>query len=177
MESGTPPVLTSALRKTMERYLLIIDRVNECVLNLLGILLAIMSLAIVFQVISRFIFKFPIPWSEELARYLMVFCIFLGAGYAVRRGKLIGIEYVQQLLNTKGRVVVILFVHLSIVFFLIFVISISKDMLLTVKNQASPAMQISMIIPYGAIPAGAVLGVLNSLAFIFDRVILTDGKE
>ena len=161
----------------MKRYLFIIDRVNQVVLNLLGVLLAVMSLAIVFQVISRFIFKFPIPWSEELARYLMAFCIFLGAGYAVRRGKLIAIEYVQQLLKTNGRKIFMILVHLSIVFFLIFVVLISKDMLLTVKRQVSPAMQISMIIPYGAIPAGAVLGVLNSIAVIFDKIILAESRE
>ena len=163
--------------KNMKRYLFIMNTVNKIVLNLLGIFLAIMSLAIVFQVISRFLFQFPIPWSEELTRYLMVFCIFLGAGYAVRHGRLIGIEYVQQLLTTNGRRIISLIVHMAIIFFLTFVVLISKDMLLTVKNQASPAMQISMMIPYGAIPLGAILGILNAVAFIFDKIILADSKK
>lgn len=150
------------------------DTVNKIVLNLLGIFLAVMSLAIVFQVISRFLFQFPIPWSEELTRYLMVFCVFLGAGYAVRHSRLIGIEYVQQLLTVNGRRIISLMVHVAIIFFLTFVVLISKDMLLTVKNQASPAMQISMIIPYGAIPLGAILGILNAVAFIFDKIIRAD---
>lgn len=155
----------------MKKYLFIMDTVNKIILNLLGIFLAVMSLAIVFQVISRFLFQFPIPWSEELTRYLMVFCIFLGAGYAVRHSRLIGIEYVQQLLTTNGRKIAALLVYVAIIFFLTFVVLISKDMLLTVKNQASPAMQISMIIPYGAIPLGAILGILNAVAFIFDKII------
>ena len=160
--------------KNMKKYLFIMDTVNKIVLNLLGIFLAVMSLAIVFQVISRFLFQFPIPWSEELTRYLMVFCIFLGAGYAVRHSRLIGIEYVQQLLTKNGRKIAAFLVHLAIIFFLTFVVLISKDMLLTVKNQASPAMQISMIIPYGAIPLGAILGILNAVAFIFDKIIRAD---
>ena len=161
----------------MKRYVAIIDRVNSVVLNLLGALLAIMSLAIVFQVVSRFLFKFPIPWSEELARYLMVFCIFLGAGYAVRYGKLIGIAYVQQLLKSRGRTIVLLFVDVSIVFFLMFVVLIGRDMLATVKAQVSPAIQISMNVPYGAIPAGAILGVLNAVACIFDRIAPVDSER
>ena len=158
----------------MKKYLFIIDTVNKIVLNLLGIFLTVMSLAIVFQVISRFLFQFSIPWSEELTRYLMVFCVFLGAGYAVRHGGLIGIEYVQQLLTTNGRNIAAFLVHLAIIFFLTFVVLISKDMLLTVKDQASPAMQISMMIPYGAIPLGAILGILNAVAFIFDKIIRAD---
>ena len=172
-------MLSIVLRKSknMKRYLFIIDTVNKIVLNLLGIFLAVMSLAIVFQVISRFLFKFPIPWSEELTRYLMVFCVFLGAGYAVRHGRLIGIEYVQQLLAKNGRKIISIFVYSSIIFFLFFVALISKDMLLTVKNQASPAMQISMIIPYSAIPIGAILGIFNAIAFIFDKIILADSTK
>lgn len=165
------------LERKVKTYVFIIDTVNKIVLNLLGVFLAVMSLAIVFQVISRFLFQFPIPWSEELTRYLMVFCVFLGAGVAVRHGGLIGIEYVQQLLAKNGRRIISIFVYLSIIFFLFFVALISKNMLLTVKNQASPAMQISMIIPYSAIPIGAILGIFNAIAFIFDKIILADSTK
>ncbi len=39
---------------------------------------------VLFQVVTRFILKIPTPWSEELARYLLVVLTFLGACISIR---------------------------------------------------------------------------------------------
>lgn len=45
---------------------------------LLGLLVAVVFL----QVASRFIFKLPIEWSEEMARFLFIWFCWLGCSYA-----------------------------------------------------------------------------------------------
>ena len=49
-----------------------IDRFN-------GILLGLMFLSTFFQVLARNLFYIPSMWTEELARYLFVWIVFLGA--------------------------------------------------------------------------------------------------
>jgi TRAP-type transport system small permease protein len=39
---------------------------------------------VLYQVVARFILKIPTPWSEELARYLLVVLTFLGACISIR---------------------------------------------------------------------------------------------
>lgn len=47
------------------------------------ILLAMITVA-TLQILSRFIYFFPLPWSQELCQYLNFWLTFLGAGLAVR---------------------------------------------------------------------------------------------
>jgi TRAP-type transport system small permease protein len=45
-------------------------------------MLAVMVLAILFQVVARYVFAHPPFWTEELARYAMIWCGTLGAALA-----------------------------------------------------------------------------------------------
>jgi len=46
----------------------------------------------VLQNISRFVLRDSLSWSEELARYLMVWATFIGASIGVKRGSHVGVE-------------------------------------------------------------------------------------
>src|SRR5205814_1523973 len=50
-----------------------------------GTMIAVMVLAILFQVVARYAFARPPFWTEELARYAMVWAGMLGAAAAFRR--------------------------------------------------------------------------------------------
>ena len=51
---------------------------RAAIIVLLGLLVAVVFL----QVASRFIFKLPIEWSEEMARFLFIWFCWLGCSYA-----------------------------------------------------------------------------------------------
>lgn len=46
------------------------------------ILLAALVAVVFLQVASRFVFKFPIEWSEEMSRFLFIWFCWLGSSYA-----------------------------------------------------------------------------------------------
>lgn len=48
------------------------------------IALVIISLCVIFQVISRYVFNFGITWTEELAGFAMPWAIYMGAALGVR---------------------------------------------------------------------------------------------
>ena len=54
-----------------------------------------MTLVVAAQVLSRYLFNHSLFWSEELARYFLVWLSFLGASVAYRRKVHPGIDLLQ----------------------------------------------------------------------------------
>ena len=140
-------------------------------------MLGTMSVLILTQVFTRFVISYPLHWTEELARYLMIYSVFFGAALALRKNRLIAIElFYQSISPAKGRILRILIMLISIVFFaILFVQGIA--ILETVKFQTSAGLGISMAIPYAAIPIGAVLMAINAVAVILETIILRNKRE
>lgn len=158
----------------MQQIVKMVDTLNKAVGFILALMLGVMSILIIAQVISRFLIHFPLTWSEELSRYLMVYIVFAGASLAMRHNKLISIELLPESLGFKKRkILIILVMILSIVFFGVLFFQ-GLTMLDHVNLQTSASLGISMAVPYAAIPIGAVLLALNSLALILE---LSSKKE
>ena len=63
----------------MKRFMHWLDRFDHAaILILLAGLVAVVSL----QVLSRFVLKIPIEWSEEIARFIFIWICWLGSCYA-----------------------------------------------------------------------------------------------
>ena len=139
----------------MQQVVKAIDTINKVVGILLALMLGVMSILIILQVISRFVINLPLTWSEELSRYLMIYIVFLGASLAMRHNKLISIELLPETLTgNKRKLVIILVMIISIIFFAILFLQ-GIDMLPLVQMQSSPGLQLSMAIPYASIPIGS----------------------
>lgn len=70
-------------------------RLERIVEWLMALALAVMVLAIGANVVLRYAFGTGIPASEEIARLMFVWMIFLGAILALRHGAHLGMEIVQ----------------------------------------------------------------------------------
>ena len=109
-------------------------------------LVAIMSATIILQVIFRYVFKSSLSWSEELARYVVVWVIFIGSSIGVKRGSHVGVEALVLVLPKKAQAIIkYLAIVISIVFCVIVIYAstgiIQKQI---VGHQVSPAMRIPM---------------------------------
>ena len=49
--------------------------------------------AATLQVLSRYVLEAPLPWTEELARFLLVWVAFLGSASVARRKMHIAVEF------------------------------------------------------------------------------------
>ena len=119
-------------------------------------MLVVMSVTIILQVIFRYVVKGSLPWSEELARYFMVWVTFLGASIGVKRGAHVGVEALVMILPKNAQTLVRYLVIIISVAFCCLVFFVSLVIIKTqfVNNQISPAMRIPMWLAYGAIPTG-----------------------
>ncbi|MBS3918195.1 MAG: TRAP transporter small permease subunit [Deltaproteobacteria bacterium] len=65
----------------------------------LFIITGAMTVSVLLGVLFRYVLKAPLPWSEEMARYLMIWGVSLGASIAFREGSHVGITILVDRLN------------------------------------------------------------------------------
>ena len=118
--------------------------------------LTLMSLVVIVQVFSRYIFNFSFVWAEELVRYLMIWMVMLGSALVQSKNEHIRIDFFPMLAGTRGRRVMETFFRLATLIFL--VIITYKGFKVSYFNRLfeSSGLRISMLWPTLAIPLGAI---------------------
>ncbi len=66
-----------------------------------AVILAVQLVIMFMEIVSRYIFKHSFIWVEELARYLFIYFIFLGAGYGVTTHSHVTVDILVQKLPAK----------------------------------------------------------------------------
>lgn len=121
----------------------------------IAICLGIMSVVVFAQVICRLVAG-SLPWSEELARYLMIYLVYVGTAVGIHKGNHIAVEFVMGLCPEKvQKLVAVLMDILMMVAFAVLVYYGSKIVNITMM-QKSPAMQIKMGYVYFSMVLGGV---------------------
>ena len=67
--------------------------------GMLIVLMASLVLAVTWQVVSRYLFASPSSWTEEVARFLLIWIGTLGAAYAFRTNMHIGLDLLPRKLT------------------------------------------------------------------------------
>jgi TRAP-type C4-dicarboxylate transport system permease small subunit len=121
----------------------------------------IMLLIIFTQVITRYFFDYTAEWSEDLARFLFVWVVFLGSALIMGESGHLAVEFVPNHFKGKpfGKVIEIIINLSSYVFTLLLLVQGAK-MTNTMTFQLSPGMDISMSYVYCVIPLSSALMLL-----------------
>jgi TRAP-type C4-dicarboxylate transport system permease small subunit len=156
------------------------DRVNAVATVLVAVLLAIVAIAVMGQVTVRFILtafgiNISAPWTEEIARYTLIWMVFLGAAIGVRHARMIALEFgVRKLPKGVGVTLRYAVMIMSMAFFgLLF--WVGMDFLELGRSERSPVLGITRDYVYWAMPVGMVLMILNSLALIAETIL--EGRD
>lgn len=144
--------------------LLLTRMVGICDVVLRSTLAALMTLLVVcisWQVISRYFLQDPSSWTEELARFALIWAGLLGAVYAYRTRAHVGIDILASKLSPGGRRKLDIISAASVIAFSVSVIVIggSNLVMLTAElEQTSAALGVSVSWVYAVIPlSGALL--------------------
>lgn len=130
------------------------------------IMMAIMATLVFTNVITRYVFNFSIIWAEEVSQYLMIWIAYLGAGLALRQGRHVAIEIFQDRLRAPlGRALRAAIAGMILVFLAVLTV-LGFQFVAFAWVQETPVLNISLGIPYLAVPIGAMLFVLH-LCFVF----------
>lgn len=153
----------------MKSLILTLDRwITGTCLNLACFLLALISCLGLWQVISRFVFSQPSTFTEEAMRRLLIWMVMLGTAVAVRKGALVSVDLMLRLSRGAWRRTVRRIISgVNLAFFSV-VLWFGIDLVWRVRFQTFASMEISMSWGYAAVPAGALLAMLATLAHHLD---------
>lgn len=132
-------------------------------------LLAAMTLLVGVQIAGRFLFGSSIFWSDEAARFLLVWIAFLGMSAGVRRGAHPGVDSLVRGLSSRwARPAFLGVVACCLLFFLVMA---GHGTLLVMRTwaQRSPSLGLRMGVPYLAVPVSGFLMCLHAAAVVQER--------
>lgn len=119
----------------------------------------VLMVALIFgQVIGRYVFSSAPSWTEEMARYIHIFQVWIGASYAVKLRQHIRVEaFITRFHGVFRQVLEILSILIWFAMALFLAVFGTELVLSSINHgQLAPAMQIPIWIPYLAIPLGGI---------------------
>ena len=163
----------------MQKIAKILDAILKPALVVL--MVALVS-AVSWQVISRYIFSSPSSWTEEVARFLLIWIGVLGAAYAFRTGVHLGLDVLPKKLTGAPARVLKMFTLLMVLIFAVGVLVIGGFSLVSLTwelKQYSAVLGLPIALVYSVIPVAGVLICLYAVAAAMDDEIesLADPAE
>ena len=135
-----------------------IDRLFQATLGAVSVALFVVMIAAVGgQVVMRYVFNSPLSWSEELARYSMVWLAMIASALCARLGQHIAVkglivpmpERVRKLMH--GAAIIVIAAVLIVIAYH------SWDRTVRSSRQTTPGLGLSMSYAYASVPTGSIL--------------------
>jgi TRAP-type C4-dicarboxylate transport system permease small subunit len=109
------------------------------------------------QVVFRYLLHAPLSWSEELARFLLMWMASLSAAYAFKTRSHFALRFVVDRFNPSLQRAIGGLVTILVVGFLAVFAWQALKFTIEVRNMSAPATQMSLAVPYSSALVGSVL--------------------
>lgn len=132
----------------------------------LAFLMALMTVDVLWGVITRYLLGAQASWSEELARFLLIWIGILGGAYAAGQKMHIAIELLKPSLSSKGQDKLRLVIDVLVLLFAVCVLVIGGFRLIYITytlGQLSAALRIPMSIVYSVVPFSGIIVILYKI--------------
>jgi TRAP-type transport system small permease protein len=146
---------------------------------LLTALLALMLIPVTLQIFSRFVDFIPrYIWTEEAARFCLIWLIMLGATIAVRDGTHFDVDVLPAPTTARGKAVSRIIVHVAMLLVALIFIAFGWRFALFGWEQNSEMTGINMLSIHAAWPLAGVIWFLFLLEKIgADIKLYLDGRD
>ncbi|MCB4807554.1 TRAP transporter small permease [Tamlana sp. 62-3] len=135
-------------------------KIDKILGNALIIIMGVMVINVLWQVFTRFVMGTPSSFTDELARYLMIWLGILGAAYVSGRNMHVAIDVLPLRSSSKTQKKIKLLVYILIIVFALLAMVIGGSRLVYITyilDQFSPALQMPLAVVYAAIPVSGLL--------------------
>ncbi|MCB4799745.1 TRAP transporter small permease [Neotamlana laminarinivorans] len=136
------------------------SKIDKILGNALIIIMGVMVINVLWQVFTRFVMGTPSSFTDELARYLMIWLGILGAAYVSGRNMHVAIDVLPLRSSSKTQKRIKLLVYVLIILFALLAMVIGGSRLVYITyilDQFSPALQLPLAVVYAAIPLSGLL--------------------
>lgn len=139
---------------------------------LLVFLMGLMTLNVLWQVASRYLVQSPSSFTDELARYLLIWVGMLGSSYVTGKKMHLAIDILPSKLQGKKEKNLSIFINLVVAVFALLVMvwgGIKLVYITLTLNQMSPALNLPLGYVYAVLPLSGVLIVYYCLANMYEK--------
>jgi len=140
---------------------------------ILVVLMSAMVLNVLWQVFTRFVLRSPSSYTEEIARYLLIWVGLLGASYAAGKRLHLAIDLLPARLEGPSKRYLALFIESCAFLFALFVLVVGGSRLVRltlILGQHSAALQVPLGYVYLALPLAGLLIMFYSAVSAADEI-------
>ena len=147
--------------------------VNSVLATTMVILMGALVLDVLWQVFTRFVLRDPSSWTEELARYLMIWVGLIGAAYAAGRHKHLAVDILAgKLTESRARLLRLIIGVCTLIFALaaLFGGGIRLVWVMLKLGQTSASLQWPLGYVYLALPVSGLLIAFYAILDMIDEL-------
>jgi TRAP-type C4-dicarboxylate transport system permease small subunit len=153
--------------RLIANYLKLMDILDMMIRKLLIVMAGLMTMMVILQVISRYVMKNPLSWTEEAARYLMIWMAFTGGSCIIKKWDNIYVDLLINMMKQKPRKIMIRVQKFVILGLLIYIFYLCMTVFPKVSAfQRTAALGINIIWIESSMIVGFLLMVLQNIGII-----------
>ena len=137
------------------------------------VVMAVLVIDVLWQVFTRFVLRDPSSFTEELARYLMIWVGLLGASYAAGKRMHLAVDLLPMKMTGRRKHYLALVIEGFTLVFAVFALIIGGTRLVWTMlflGQTSAALQIPIGYVYLAVPLSGLLIAFYAIVFITEQL-------
>lgn len=149
------------------------EYVNRVIFVVSSLLLTVMVATVAWQVTSRYVFNSPSIFTDELARFLLMWIGMLGTTYAFGSKAHLSMDYLHTFLKADTvKIIKIILPILSIIFMGFVMVWGGTLLTLNTMKQLSPVLYVPMGVVYSILPITGVINILYFVTYITDELVV-----
>lgn len=139
--------------------------------SILILLLATISCIMMMQILAR-TFSSSFTWPEEFSRYCYIWTVFLSLGYTIKKGNMLKVGILMDLLPQKLRRTIEILVNILmlVMFVILFRYAIIYTGKIKASGQFSPAMNVPMWMMYMSTIIGFGLAAIRMVQDTINKI-------
>ncbi|MGI9450558.1 MAG: TRAP transporter small permease [Geminicoccaceae bacterium] len=153
----TETVAPSSAKPLQDRVAGISARLNWWVERLVALLMVLLVADVWLGVVARYVLRVQIPWTEELARYLMIWAALLAISCGIARREHIGFRLLLERFPERMQKSFLIAFDVVAFAFFAFLFIYGIGMTGTGAKQFAMIFGMSMAVPYASVPVSSLL--------------------
>ena len=147
------------------------DALNKQISKLVVSLLFLLSLLLGVSVFYRYALNDSIYWSNEVARYMLVYITFLGATMAHKHKAHIRIDMILAYVSQKNQKNIEIIISLLFIFFWVLILLGSIKLFPLFMMQTTATLQVPFALPFASLPISAVIWLIYCTDDILKKMV------
>jgi len=142
----------------------------NALLNLCAILFLVIIFATVTGVLFRYVLDSPLTWTDELARFSLLWMVFLGAAVVSFKDSHLLVDFIYEYTSPTITTILKTISFLAVLAFLIVLVFSSFDLIRVSGLNTSPALDIPLSWWRGSVVVGSILMIVAMIYNQFIRI-------